>query len=418
MTAYLLTVGDEILIGQITDTNSAWMAQQLNAQGIQIVGKLSVGDVENEIISAIDLAFSKADLILMTGGLGATKDDITKKCIASYFGVDMVWHQETFDRLAGFFQKMGRVPNEMNKRGCYMPANALIINNDRGLAPAMWFEREGTEGGRKVLVSMPGVPFEMMHLLADKVLPKLHEEFPMSPIAHRTLQVAGEGETMLAEKLATFEENLPENVKLAYLPSLGVVRLRLTARGADEAFLQMQLQTLGDEMKNLVGSAVFGEGTISLAQAVGDLLRAKKWTMATAESCTGGKVAHLITSVSGSSEYFAGSAITYSNELKMNLLGVSAETLATEGAVSEATVREMVRGAVTRLGVQVAVAISGIAGPSGGSPEKPVGLIWFAAGDSENIRTFSYVIDRGRDKNIEFAAMTALNLLRKFLLSV
>ena len=196
------------------------------------------------------------------------------------------------------------------------------------------------------------------------------------------------------------------------------MRLRLTARGADEAFLQMQLQTLGDEMKNLVGSAVFGEGTISLAQAVGDLLRAKKWTMATAESCTGGKVAHLITSVSGSSEYFAGSAITYSNELKMNLLGVSAETLATEGAVSEATVREMVRGAVTRLGVQVAVAISGIAGPSGGSPEKPVGLIWFAAGDSENIRTFSYVIDRGRDKNIEFAAMTALNLLRKFLLSV
>ncbi len=417
MTAYLLTVGDEILIGQITDTNSAWMAQQLNAQGIQIVGKLSVGDVENDIISALDLAFSKADLILMTGGLGATKDDITKKCIASYFGVEMIWHQETFDRLNTFFQRMGRVPNEMNKRGCYMPANALIINNERGLAPAMWFEREGTEGGCKVLVSMPGVPFEMMHLLADKVLPKLRQAFPMSPIAHRTIQVAGEGETMLAEKLTNFEENLPENVKLAYLPSLGVVRLRLTARGSDEAYLQAQLQTLGDEMKNLVGSAVFGEGTITLPQAIGDLLRAKKWTMATAESCTGGKVAQLITSISGSSEYFAGSAITYSNALKMNLLGVRADTLEEQGAVSEATVREMVQGAVTRLGVNVAVAISGIAGPTGGTPEKPVGLVWFAAGDGENIHTFSYVIDRGRDKNIEFAAMTALNLLRKFLLS-
>jgi nicotinamide-nucleotide amidase len=234
----------------------------------------------------------------------------------------------------------------------------------------------------------------------------------------RTLQVAGEGETMLAEKLTTFEENLPENIKLAYLPSLGVVRLRLTARGADEAFLQSQLQTLGDEMKKLVGAAVFGEGDISLPKAVGDLLRTKKWTMATAESCTGGKVAQLITSVSGSSEYFAGSAITYSNTLKTNLLGVATETLDTDGAVSEATVCEMVRGAVDRLGVNVAVAISGIAGPLGGTIEKPVGLVWFAAGDGKNIRTFSYVIDRGRDKNIEFAAMTALNLLRKFLLSV
>lgn len=417
MTAYLLTVGDEILIGQITDTNSAWMAQQLNAQGIQIVGKLSVGDVTQDIITAIELAFANADLVLMTGGLGATKDDITKKCIASYFGVDMVWHQETFDRLNNFFQKMGREPNAMNKSGCFMPANALIINNERGLAPAMWFEKPITEGVRKVLVSMPGVPFEMMHLLADKVLPKLREEFPMSPIAHRTLQTAGEGETMLAEKLAIFEENLPENVKLAYLPSLGTVRLRLTARGKEEALLQAQLKTLGDEMKNLVGSAVFGEGDISLAQAVGNLLLEKKWTLATAESCTGGNVAHLITLVSGSSAYFAGGVVTYSNELKMKLLGVSFDTLEKDGAVSEATVREMVRGTVERLGVNVAVAISGVAGPTGGTLEKPTGTVWLAVGNAENIKTFNYVLDRGRDKNIDFASMIALNLVRKFLLS-
>lgn len=417
MTAYLLTVGDEILIGQITDTNSAWMAQQLNAQGIQIVGKLSVGDVTQDIITAIELAFANADLVLMTGGLGATKDDITKKCIASYFGVDMVWHQETFDRLNNFFKKMGREPNAMNKSGCFMPANALIINNERGLAPAMWFEKPITEGVRKVLVSMPGVPFEMMHLLADKVLPKLREEFPMSPIAHRTLQTAGEGETMLAEKLAIFEENLPENVKLAYLPSLGTVRLRLTARGKEEALLQAQLKTLGDEMKNLVGSAVFGEGDISLAQAVGNLLLEKKWTLATAESCTGGNVAHLITLVSGSSAYFAGGVVTYSNELKMKLLGVSFDTLEKDGAVSEATVREMVRGTVERLGVNVAVAISGVAGPTGGTLEKPTGTVWLAVGNAENIKTFNYVLDRGRDKNIDFASMIALNLVRKFLLS-
>jgi nicotinamide-nucleotide amidase len=417
MTAYLLTVGDEILIGQITDTNSAWMAQQLNAQGIQIVGKLSVGDVTQDIITAIELAFANADLVLMTGGLGATKDDITKKCIASYFGVDMVWHQETFDRLNNFFQKMGREPNAMNKSGCFMPANALIINNERGLAPAMWFEKPITEGVRKVLVSMPGVPFEMMHLLADKVLPKLREEFPMSPIAHRTLQTAGEGETMLAEKLAIFEENLPENVKLAYLPSLGTVRLRLTARGKEEALLQAQLKILGDEMKNLVGSAVFGEGDISLAQAVGNLLLEKKWTLATAESCTGGNVAHFITLVSGSSAYFAGGVVTYSNELKMKLLGVSFDTLEKDGAVSEATVREMVRGTVERLGVNVAVAISGVAGPTGGTLEKPTGTVWLAVGNAENIKTFNYVLDRGRDKNIDFASMIALNLVRKFLLS-
>ena len=263
MTAYILTVGDEILIGQITDTNSAWMAQQLNLQGIRIVGKMSVGDVHAEIVNAIDYTLHQADLVLMTGGLGATKDDITKKAIADYFGYSMVWHEPTYQRLEYFFKKINREVSEMNKNSCFMPENAEILNNDRGLAPGMWFEH-----GKKVLVSMPGVPHEMQHLMSERVLPKLRHSFPMSPIVHRTVLTAGEGETMLAEKLSDFEDALPENVKLAYLPSLGTVRLRLTARGEDEAALVAQIEPLKNQMESIVQYAVAGYDEDTMPQVI------------------------------------------------------------------------------------------------------------------------------------------------------
>ncbi len=411
MTAYILTVGDEILIGQITDTNSAWMAQQLNLQGIQIIGKLSVGDVQAEIVNAIDYALHQADLVLMTGGLGATKDDITKKAIADYFGMQMVWHQETFNRMERFFKRINREVGDLNKNSCFMPSDALILNNDKGLAPGMWFGH-----GKKVLVSMPGVPYEMQHLMQERVLPRLKDSFPMSPIVHRTVLTAGEGETMLAEKLAAFENKLPENVKLAYLPSLGTVRLRLTARGDDETFLNKQVDALKAEMEDIVCYAVAGYDDDTMPQVIGRMLLDHGLKIGSAESCTGGYLAHLLTSVAGSSQYFEGSIIAYSYDLKEKLLGVSSEVLNSEGAVSENCVKEMVQGAVDRMRVDIAVAVSGVAGPGGGTPEKPVGTVWLAVGNKERVITTKLGIDRGRLKNIEYAANCGLNLIRKFLL--
>ena len=412
MTAYLLTIGDEILIGQITDTNSTWMAQQLNFQGIRIVGKTSVGDVHDDIVESIRYALSKADLVLVTGGLGATKDDITKKALADYFKVSMIFHDDTFGRMTYFFNKINRTVSELNKNSCFMPQNALIFPNDKGLAPAMWFN---TEGG-KVVVSMPGVPYEMQHLMSDRVLPRLRASFPMSPIVHRTLLTAGEGETMLAEKLSDFEDALPENVKLAYLPSLGTVRLRLTARGDNEAVLNEQLNTLQAELEEIVGYAVAGYDDDTMPVAIGRMLTKEGLTLGIAESCTGGYLSHLMTTVSGSSAYFEGSVIVYSYDLKVKLLNVSKTMLDTEGAVSERCVREMVTGTLEALNVDIAIAISGIAGPHGGTPEKPVGTVWIAVGSREETITYKISIDRGRLKNIEYAANTALNLLRKFLL--
>ena len=458
MTAYIVTVGDEILIGQITDTNSAWMAQQLNLQGIRIVGKTSVGDIHEEIIESIRYALSKADLVLMTGGLGATKDDITKKAIAEFFGVAMIWHQGTFDRMEYFFKKINRTVTDINKNGCFMPENALILKNDKGLAPGMWFEipkefqisdskfqGENTEGSlqtsniklqtkntegvsktsniqhptsnsNKILVSMPGVPYEMQHLMSDRVLPKLKSSFPMSPIVHRTILTAGEGETMLAEKLSDFEDRLPAHVKLAYLPSLGTVRLRLTARGDDENALNKDLDVLKEELESIIKPAVAGYDNDTMPIVVGRMLKERGLRIASAESCTGGYLAHLLTSVAGSSAYFEGSVIAYSYDLKETMLDVSHETLMTLGAVSEECVREMVKGAVKRVGVDLAVAVSGIAGPGGETSEKPVGTIWLAVGDGENIMTTKLGIDRGRLKNIEYAANVGLNLIRKYLL--
>lgn len=421
MTAYLLTIGDEILIGQITDTNSAWMAQQLNLQGIRIVGKTSVGDVHEEIIEAVRYGLSKADLILVTGGLGATKDDITKKALADYFNVPMIFHDETFERMTYFFKKINRTVSDLNKSGCFMPQNALILNNDRGLAPAMWFTVEernpDTSGkGGKILVSMPGVPHEMQHLMTDRVLPRLRASFPMSPIVHRTLLTAGEGETTLAEKLNDFEDALPENVKLAYLPSLGTVRLRLTARGDDEAFLNKQIDEIKANLEKIVGYAVAGYDDDTMPVAIGRMLQSRGLTLGVAESCTGGYLSHLMTTVSGSSAYFEGSVIVYSYYLKEKLLNVSKDMLDTEGAVSEECVCQMVAGTLDALNVDVAIAISGIAGPNGGTPDKPVGTVWLAVGNRQETIAYKIGLDRGRLKNIEYAANTALNLLRKFLL--
>ncbi|MEM6380948.1 MAG: competence/damage-inducible protein A [Bacteroidota bacterium] len=411
MKVNLLTVGDEILIGQIVDTNSAWMATQLNLIGAEVSHIYTVGDTEEEILTALDQSFHQAEVVLMTGGLGPTKDDITKKTIAKYFQVPMEFDQKTYDRILKLFERWGRATTEAHRLQCYMPVNADLLYNKMGTAPGMWFNNNG-----KVLVSMPGVPYEMKYLMENAVLPKLQKQFPSSPIAHRTVLTVGEGESRIADRIQDFENVLPQNIKLAFLPGLGRVRLRLTGRGTDQVTLEQTLDQETEKLKAIIPELVFGEGQLKLEEAIGQLLLERDLTIATAESCTGGYIAHLLTSIAGSSRYFHGSIIAYDNSVKMKQLKVAPQTLEEHGAVSEATVIEMVQGALEAIGTDIAIAISGIAGPGGGSPEKPVGTVWIAVGDKQNTETYLLKAGKDRLKNIQYSAIYALDQIRKFLL--
>jgi len=417
MYAHLLTIGDEILIGQIVDTNSAWMSRELNLQGIRVSGKSSVADTPEAILQGVQDAARYADIIITTGGLGPTKDDVTKKTLADFFGSGMSLHQETYDRISAYFAKIGRPVPEAAIDQATLPDDALLLVNKVGSAPGMWFERAG-----KVYISLPGVPFEMEYLMTHEVLPRLADRFPRNPIVHRTLLTAGEGESNIAKRIESFENGLPANIKLAYLPSLGQVRLRLTGTWEEaltpdaEARLNDLLDAKKAELAALLPDLLYGYDDDSLEKTVGRILMEQKKQFGTAESCTGGYVAHLITSVPGASSYFPGSIVSYSYELKTKLLGVRPDTLERFGAVSEETVREMVAGALKALDVDVALAVSGIAGPDGGTPGKPVGTVWMAVGDRSRIVAYKQVFGRDRLKNIQLTGTYSLNLVRKFLL--
>jgi len=414
--AHLLTIGDEILIGQIVDTNSAWMSRQLNLIGVSVNGKSSVGDTRADIIAGIEHALSLADIVLITGGLGPTKDDITKKTLADMFESGMGFHQETFDRISAYFQKVGRPMPPSMKDQATLPDKALILINKVGTAPGMWFERDG-----KVLVSLPGVPFEMEYLMTSEVLPRLKSKFVSRPIVHRTLLTAGEGESAIARRLEEFEETLPAHIKLAYLPALGQVRLRLTGvwpgeiQADSETVLTNEVEKYTALLRNNIEDLIFGTETQTLQGVVGEKFRRLNLKLSTAESCTGGYISHLITSEAGASDFFVGSAVTYSNEMKTALLGVNPDTISSAGAVSEETVREMAEGAVKILGSDIAIAVSGIAGPGGGTPEKPVGTVWIAVSSGTQTLANKFVFGRDRGKNIQMAGVYALNMLNKFL---
>lgn len=411
MTVHIVTIGDELLIGQIIDTNSAKMAQFLLEIGAKVTGRTAIGDDHEEIIRALAWANQQAEIVLVTGGLGPTKDDVTKKAIAAYYGVGFVFHQETLERLQRIFERLGKPVTDALRDQCWMPQNAVILTNKSGTAPGMWFEENG-----KVMVSMPGVPFEMEYLMQYEVLPKLQARFRSTPSAHRTLLTAGEGESTVAELLKGFEEQLPPQAKLAYLPAIGRVRLRLTVTDADEALVQAILAEKFGEMEGLLPPAIVaGFEEDSLESVIGDLLKARNLSLSTAESCSGGYLAHLVTSVPGSSAYYAGTVVSYSNELKMKLLGVGSDTLGAMGAVSEQTVREMVKGALERMGTDVAIATSGIAGPDGGTPEKPVGTVWLAVGDKDRVVARKLQLGKDRLRNIQYTGIYGLNLLRLFL---
>lgn len=409
MKVHLITVGDEILIGQVVDTNSAWMAQQLNLIGAQVIQIDSVSDDHQAIQDALRRATQSADLVLMTGGLGPTKDDITKKAIADFMGVEMVFHQPTYDRILRIFERLGRSTTPAHKAQCFMPSNAVLLTNKMGSAPGMWFELEDA-----ILVSMPGVPYEMKYLMEHEVLPKLKNHFKLRPIFHRTILTVGEGESRLAARIEDIEDSLPAHIKLAFLPGLGMVRLRLSGSAENENKLKSELDGYVKQIEQRIPELIFGYEKESLEAVVGKHLIAKNLTLATAESCTGGYLAHQITSIPGSSAYFMGSIIAYSNEVKMQQLGVQADTLEQYGAVSEQTVREMVAGALQALKTDLAIAVSGIAGPGGGTPDKPVGTVWLAIGNSEKTITNKLQLGKDRLKNIEYSAGQALNMIRMF----
>lgn len=412
MKAHIITVGDEILIGQVVDTNSAWMGSELNQNGIQIMRITSVSDQHQDIINAIDDSLENADIVFMTGGLGPTKDDITKKAIADFFGVNMVYNEETFQHISAFFTKIGKELNPAHIAQCDMPENAILLVNKMGTAPGMWFEHNG-----KILVSMPGVPYEMKYLMTNEVLPRLKANYKGKPIAHRTILTVGEGESVIADRINDIEEKLPSFIKLAFLPAISQVRLRLTGVHEDEVFLNKVLDEKKEEIRLRLQDIIFGYDDSTLQEEIGKIMVARNMTLGTAESCTGGFVAHTFTSVVGASAYYQGSIVAYDNRLKIEKLQVKPETLEEYGAVSEQVVTEMAMNAVSVLGVSVAISISGIAGPTGGTPEKPVGTIWMAVSDGNE--TTTQLIKGGKDRirNIEYAGVQAMNLLRKFLIA-
>ena len=411
MKAYILTIGDEILIGQVTDTNATYMAAALAEEGYQIVEHLSVADSRAAILTGLERATAAADLVLITGGLGPTKDDITKKVLADHFGTKLEFHQETWERLTRLYQRFGREPSHSHRVQCELPVDATILTNKRGTAPGMWFE----DGG-KIVVSMPGVPYEMRYLMQHEVLPRLRDQYDTSDKTRSlTILTAGAGESTIAELIEAIEDSLPEHLSLAYLPNLGTVRLRLTTRGNDEEAMQAELEDYHQQIKAIIGDLIYGYGKEDLAAAVGRRLQVRGQTVVTAESCTGGAMAAAFTGNAGSSAYFLGGAVTYSNELKQNLLGVQARTLVQYGAVSEPTVREMAEGARERLGADYAIAASGIAGPGGGSEEKPVGTIWVAVAGPNGTQVRLLKAGKDRKRNITFTALQGLNTLRRIL---
>lgn len=414
MKATIINIGDEILIGQIVNTNASWMAERLNQTGIAVQQVWVIADAPEAIREALDQALKTTAIVLITGGLGPTNDDVTKKTLVDYFALELAHHEPSFVNIQQLLAQYGRVADDRYRVQAEMPIGADILINRVGTASGMWFEQDG-----RIVVSMPGVPREVHYLMEQEVLPRLQRQFHFPTILHHAIYTTGKGETDIAEMLYDFENNLPSNIKLAYLPNstLGVVRLRLSAYGEDAHVLEAQLEHYVSELPDLLGTLVFGEQDATIEQAVGDLLRQKGYTLSTAESCTGGNIAHRVTSISGSSAYFEGSVVAYSNSVKQRTLGVQEATLKEHGAVSEAVVLEMAKGVQKLLKTDCAIAVSGVAGPIGGSPEKPVGTIWIALRLGDQEYTKHLQLGKDRLQNIERTTTIALNLLRLFILN-
>ncbi|MBN8652965.1 MAG: competence/damage-inducible protein A [Cytophagales bacterium] len=408
--AELLTIGDEILYGQIVDTNSQWMSVELDKIGIKVVRKTTVGDVESEMLTAFAEAEKRADVILITGGLGPTSDDLTKPCLARYFNCGLAMNDEALAEVTEFFKSRGRELTEINRQQAALPTACIKITNALGTAPGMWFDKD-----QKVFMSMPGVPHEMKKMMTDLVLPRLAKKYALPVIHHKVIRTIGIGESFLAEKIAEWENTLPKHIKLAYLPSLGEVKLRLTGFGSSLSQLESETNQLIEKLKERVGQFIYGYGETPIEVVIGETLRARKLTLSIAESCTGGYLSHLITSVPGSSEYFLGTMIPYAYEIKMRQLGVKPEILEKYGAVSEPTIIEMANIVRAKFSTDIGVATSGIAGPGGATPDKPVGTVWIAYSDKHQTVTKKLQLTKDRLLNIKLASAAVLNLIRQSL---
>lgn len=411
ITADIISIGDELLIGQTINTNAGWMGEQLALVGIRARQVLTISDDRTAILEALDA--SKAHVVLITGGLGPTKDDITKHTLCSYFDTKLVRHPHIEAAIAAFFRSIGREPLEVNLAQADLPEACKVVPNDRGTASGMWFERDG-----RVFVSMPGVPYEMKAMMEKHVLPELRETFHPPTIVHRTILTTGLGESHLAQRIAAWEDSLAaEDIKLAYLPSPGLVKLRLsTYANNDPTAATARVATKAGQLYRLIPELIFGEGEERLEQVVGRLLKERGQSLSLAESCTGGYVSHLITGVPGSSAYYTGGVVSYANAVKMEELGIPSDMLELNGAVSQPVVERMAVGVREALRTDWSVALSGVAGPDGGTPEKPVGTVWMAVAGPEGVRSHCGFYPGSRDLVIRRSALAALNMLRLGLL--
>ncbi|MBL7926987.1 MAG: competence/damage-inducible protein A [Bacteroidia bacterium] len=412
MNVEIVTIGDELLIGQVVDTNSAWMGDTLNKAGFAVKQITSVSDNEGRIIEALEKAKQNADIILITGGLGPTKDDITKVSLCKFFNTHLVFSDEAYAQVSHFFTLRGSDVSDVNKLQAMLPANCHVLHNKVGTAPGMWFNTDG-----KIFVSMPGVPYEMKLLMTDEVLPRLKNIFATPAILHKTILTQGIGESVIAEKIADIEDALPPYIKLAYLPAVASVRLRLTGI-SNNTDLENELNTLVADIEARIKPYVYGYDNDTLPAVVGRLLKQKQQTITLAESCTGGYIAHLLTSVPGSSAYFKGSVIAYAYEVKEDMLEVDKQVLQTKGAVSEEVVVQMATQARQVFKSDYALAVSGIAGPDGGTAEKPVGTVWISLAYEGGTVAKRFKFGTDRNRNIEATALTALHLLFSKLIAV
>jgi len=406
--AEIIAIGDEILIGQTIDTNSAFIATQLNMNGISVKQKRVIADDRESIIEGLDTLFDDTKIVIMTGGLGPTSDDITKKTLADYFGGELVFHEDVFDHIKELFATFGREPKESNKGQAYLPDSCEVLPNKIGTASGMHFAKDGRH-----FFSLPGVPYEAQHLIGEQVMPWIKSNLQPGTVVHRTLLTQGVPESILAERLEDWASNLPDDISLAYLPSPGVVRLRLTCYSGTEVEARKRVDDEVKRMYDILGLTIFGEDTQTLPEVVGHLLKQRGETVVTAESCTGGSIAAEITSVAGSSDYFLGGIVSYSNQLKMNQLGVKAKSLKDYGAVSEEVVKEMAEGARKVLGSTWAVSSSGVAGPGGGTEEKPVGTVWIGVAGPIGVKARKFRFGNNRARNIQRSKLMALDMLRR-----
>lgn len=412
MKAEIINIGDEILIGQILNTNAVWVAEQFNLLGVPIARMTTIADNEQAIIDAVDVAFKEHDLIIVTGGLGPTKDDITKKTLANYFGTDLIFNQEVYDHLNSWFASRGRVFSEVNQTQCYIPSNCKVLMNKWGTAPGMLFEKNG-----KFLVSLPGVPTEMKNLMSHYMIPFIQKQYNLHPLVHRSYSLEGIPESELMKTIESWEDALPSTIKLAYLPSAGIVKLRMSSLNEDgkaEALIEEEAKKL----HQIVGDDIFGYEDETLEKVIKELLVKRNQTLTTAESCTGGYLAHKLTSVPGISKVFPGSYVAYDYWVKTYILGVKEETLTKYGAVSKEVVSEMALAAKANLKTDYAIALSGIAGPDGGTADKPVGTVWIAWATPDTIIAKRFAFPGDRAGNIHLSYQKALNVLRRLILGI